>query len=210
TFPTEGKLMLREHFRCVPEIIQFSNDLSYGGEMIPLRLPVEDEKIDPPVTTTKVNDGYNDDKDKDINRPEAEKIVTDIAEMVRDPKYNGQTFGIITLQGNTQQGLLEHLIREEIGDEEFVRRKIICGNAYTLQGNERDIIFLSMVVASNRNFRALTKNSEKQRINVAASRAKNQMRLYHSVDPEELNSIDLRYRLLSYCRQPFRLNEEVG
>lgn len=209
TFPKEGKLMLREHFRCVPEIIQFSNDLSYGGEMIPLRLPVEDEKIDPPVTTTKVNDGYNDDKDKDINRPEAEKIVTDIAEMVRDPKYDGQTFGIITLQGNTQQALLEHLIREEIGDEEFVRRKIICGNAYTLQGNERDIIFLSMVVASNRNFRALTKNSEKQRINVAASRAKNQMRLYHSIDPEELNPVDLRYRLLSYCRQPSRLNEEV-
>ncbi|PTX52693.1 AAA domain-containing protein [Melghirimyces profundicolus] len=32
-----GTLRLKEHFRCVPEIIQFSNDLSYGGEIIPLR-----------------------------------------------------------------------------------------------------------------------------------------------------------------------------
>src|SRR5699024_7494948 len=59
-FPKEGKLMLREHFRCVPEIIQFSNDLSYGGEMIPLRLPIETEKVDPPVTAIHVKDGYND------------------------------------------------------------------------------------------------------------------------------------------------------
>ncbi len=146
-----------------------------------------------------------------MNPPYFYKIgVLTMGSTLQDPKYDGQTFGIITLQGNTQHNLLEVLIREEIGDEEFIKRKIICGNAYTLQGNERDIIFLSMVVASNRNFRALTKNSEKQRINLAASRAKNQMRLYHSVNLEELNPDDLRYRLLSYSRQQSRLNEEVA
>ncbi|WP_163537589.1 AAA domain-containing protein [Gracilibacillus sp. YIM 98692] len=209
TFPKEGKLMLREHFRCVPEIIQFSNDLSYGGEMIPLRLPLEEEKIDPPVTAIKVQDGYNDEKDKDLNVAEVDSIVSDMVEMVDNPKYADQTFGVITLQGQKQHKLLETKIREKIGDKEFVNRKVICGNPYTLQGDERDIIFLSMVVAPNRNFRALTKPSEKQRFNVAASRAKNQMRLYHSVDLEELSSSDLRYRLLSYCKNPTRINEEI-
>jgi very-short-patch-repair endonuclease/DNA polymerase III delta prime subunit len=210
TFPKEGKLMLREHFRCVPEIIQFSNDLSYGGEMIPLRLPLEEEKIEPPVVAVKVEDGYNDEKDKDINVPEVEAIVADIVEMIQDPVYDNQTFGVITLQGQKQHKLLETRIREAIGDSEFVKRKVICGNAYTLQGDERDIIFLSMVVAPNRRFRSLVKTSEKQRFNVAASRAKNQMRLYHSVDLEELSSDDLRYRFLSYCKNPTRLNEELA
>ncbi|GEL78694.1 AAA domain-containing protein [Tenuibacillus multivorans] len=209
TFPKEGKLMLREHFRCVPEIIQFSNDLSYGGEMIPLRLPLEEEKIDPPVMAVKVEDGYNDEKDKDINEPEAESIANDIFEVVHDPNYNGQTIGVITLQGNKQHKLLETLIRDKIGDAEYVARKIICGNPYDLQGDERDIVFLSMVVAPNRNFRQLTKSSEKQPYNVAASRAKNQMRLYHSVDTNELNNTDYRYSLLSYCKNPTRVNEEV-
>ncbi|WP_147299288.1 AAA domain-containing protein [Halobacillus trueperi] len=209
TFPKEGKLMLREHFRCVPEIIQFSNDLSYGGEMIPLRLPVEEEKLDPPVTAIKVEDGYNDEREKDLNVPEAEKIVSDIEQMINDPRYNDQSFGVIALQGKKQSSLIETKIREAIGDEEFVRRKVICGDAYTLQGDERDVIFLSMVVAPKRNFRALTKNSEKQRINVAASRAKNQMRLYHSVDSQDLKTDDLRYRLLSYCKEPNRVNNEV-
>lgn len=209
TFPKEGKLMLREHFRCVPEIIQFSNDLSYGGEMIPLRLPLEDEKIEPPVLAIKVKDGYNDDRDKDINVPEVDAIVSDIVELIRNPVYKGQTFGVITLQGPKQYKLLETRIREAIGDKEYVERKLICGNPYTLQGDERDVVFLSMVVAPNRNFRALTKTDEKQRYNVAASRARNQMRLYHSVNLEDLSPDDYRYRFLSYCINPTRVNEEV-
>lgn len=209
TFPKAGKLMLREHFRCVPEIIQFSNDLSYGGEMIPLRLPLEEEKLEPPVMAIKVKDGYNDALEKDINQPEAEAIVDDIYDMVNDPKYNDQTIGVITLQGNKQHKLLENLIRDKIGDAEFVARKIICGNAYDLQGDERDIIFLSMVIAPNRNFRSLSMNRDKQRYNVAASRAKNQMRLYHSVDTSDLKNNDLRYSLLSYCKNPTRVNKAM-
>ena len=32
-----GVIMLREHFRCLPEIIEFSNRLSYNGAILPLR-----------------------------------------------------------------------------------------------------------------------------------------------------------------------------
>lgn len=209
TFPKEGKLMLREHFRCVPEIIQFSNDLSYDGQMIPLRLPLEEEKIDPPVWAVKVEDGYNDEREKDINVPEVDAIVSDMQTMINDPTFEDQTFGVIAMQGQKQAKLLETRIREGIGDKEFVKRKIICGNSYTLQGDDRDIIFLSLVVAPNRRFMSLTKTSDKQRFNVAASRAKNQMRLYHSVDLEQLKSDDLRYRLLSYCKNPSRVIETL-
>lgn len=44
----DSKIMLKEHFRCVPEIIQFSNDLMYG-DIDPLRLPLGHEMLSPPV-----------------------------------------------------------------------------------------------------------------------------------------------------------------
>ena len=80
-----------------------------------------------------------------------------------------------------------------------MKRKILCGNAYSLQGDERDIIFLSMVVANNRRFISTAKKAQQQTFNVAASRAKNQMRLYHSVELDDLSKEDYRYRLF-VCR----------
>lgn len=208
-FPKSGRLMLKEHFRCVPEIIQFSNDLSYGGQMVPLRLPFEDEKIEPPVVAIKVEDGYATEGSSIVNVPEADEIVEDIEMIIADPLYEKQTIGVIALQGNKQAALIENKIRERISESEFVKRKIICGNAYSLQGDERDIIFLSMVVAGNRRFVAMTKKDQQQSFNVAASRAKNQMRLYHSVELDELKKDCYRYQLLSYCKNPARVNEIV-
>ena len=208
-FPKSGRLMLKEHFRCVPEIIQFSNDLSYGGQMIPLRLPFEDEKLDPPVMAVKVEEGYATEGKEILNYPEADKIVEDIKEILANPQYKDQTIGVITLQGHKQAALIENKIREQISESEFVKRKIICGNAYSLQGDERDIIFLSMVIANNRRFNSLTKKEYQQTFNVAASRARNQMRLYHSIELDDLSKQDYRYSLLSYCKNPTRVNEVV-
>ncbi|QOR67972.1 AAA family ATPase [Cytobacillus suaedae] len=210
-FPKSGRLMLKEHFRCVPEIIQFSNDLSYGGQMVPLRLPFESEKLDPPVLAIKVEDGYASEGSSSsiVNEPEADKIVEDIERIIADPQYENQTIGVIALQGNKQAALIENKIREKISDSEFVKRKIICGNAYSLQGDERDVVFLSMVIANNRRFVAATKKDQQQTYNVAASRAKNQMRLYHSVELDNLSKECYRYKLLSYCQQPTRVNDIV-
>ena len=89
--------------------------------------------------------------------------------------------------------------------EEMIERRLICGDAYSFQGDERDIMFLSMVIANNAKFAALTKESDIRRFNVAASRARNQMWLFHSVDLENLNSKCVRASLLSYC-----LNNEIN
>lgn len=207
-FPKTGRLMLKEHFRCVPEIIQFSNDLSYDGKMIPLRLPSRDEMIEDPVQAIRVEDGYCEDG-TDINEPEADVIIEDIKKIIEDPRYEDQTIGVISLQGTKQAPFIEAKLRNVIGEQEFVKRNIICGNAYTLQGDERDIVFLSMVIDENRNFRALTNKKAQQTYNVASSRARNQLRLYHSIDLDQLSKNDYRYRLLSYCQNPARVNKEV-
>jgi very-short-patch-repair endonuclease len=98
---------------------------------------------------------------------------------------------------------------KRIGAEEIDRRRIVCGDAYSFQGDERHVIFLSLVVAvkddETRGFSALTKVSDMQRFNVAVSRAQDQLWLFHSVMPEDVGNREcMRHRLLTYFYDPAR------
>ncbi|APC38711.1 AAA domain-containing protein [Clostridium estertheticum] len=195
-FPS--RLLLKEHFRCVPEIIGFSNELCYSNEIIPLRRIEEKEKVGPFIVTSKVIGGYKD-KTKAINVLEAEKIVAQILECCSNERYKGMSMGVISLLGDVQAELILSMLVDKLGMEEILKRRLICGDAYSFQGDERDVMFLSMVIANNAKFAALTKDSDIRRFNVAASRARNQMWLFHSVDLEDLNDKCVRYALLKYC-----------
>ncbi|MBC2581865.1 AAA domain-containing protein [Clostridium sp. DJ247] len=201
-FPS--RLVLKEHFRCAPDIIEFSNNLCYSKEIIPLRCPESKEIFAPPVLAIKV-DGIKDNS-KNVNEQEAQAIVNKITECCKDEKYIGMTMGVISLLGDAQSELIETMLKESIGIEEMINRKIICGDAYSFQGDERDVMFLSLVIAKNAKFAALTKESDIRRFNVAASRARNQMFLFHSVDLEDLNTKCVRSHLLTYCLDSNRKN----
>ncbi|MDR5659998.1 AAA domain-containing protein [Serpentinicella sp. ANB-PHB4] len=206
----ESKIVLKEHFRCVPEIIQFSNDLMYEGKMLPLRQPLSEEVLEPPVSAVFVEEGFRSEETrKTINEPEAEAIANHIKQCCEDPVYQGKTMGVISLQGHDQAKLIEELLREAIGEEEMIDRKVVCGDAYFFQGDERDVMFLSLVAASNMRAGVLSKRSDYQRFNVAASRAKDQMFLYHSIQLGDLSPQCARYRLLQYCKNPYRVQEEI-
>jgi very-short-patch-repair endonuclease/chemotaxis protein histidine kinase CheA len=192
------RITLREHFRCMPEIIRFSNDLCYlDTPLIPLRQYGPNRL--PPLEHVFVNGGYREgSNNRTINRPEAEAVVKRIAEMCRDSRYNGKTMGVVVLQGEAQADLIENLLLERLGAEEMDRRRLICGNPYSFQGDERDIMFLSLVAASNERIGPFTKAADERRFNVAASRAKDQMILFHSVTCDDLSVHDLRRRLLEF------------
>lgn len=201
----KGRIRLREHFRCMPEIIQFSNNLSYQGEpLIPLR-QYGAGRLEPTVATCHVPDGYQKGTGaRSVNPPEAEGIVAEIAKIHRDPAYEGKTFGVISLLGNTQAREIETRLMSEIGPEEMERRQLVCGDAYAFQGDERDVMFLSMVSApqENRRITAMTDEAAQRRFNVAASRARDQMYLFHTATLADLNPRCVRYQLLEYCLDP--------
>jgi very-short-patch-repair endonuclease len=193
-----GRVTLREHFRCMPEIIRFSNDLCYADTpLIPLRQYSPDRLQ--PTRHVFVSDGYREGKQaKVINRPEAEQIVEAIAEICEDDRYNGKSLGVIALQGDAQAVLIESMLLERIGAEEIEARELVCGNAYSFQGDERDVVFMSMVAAPNQQNNALTTSLYQQRFNVAASRAKDQLFLFHSVKTSDLSQNCLRRKLLNF------------
>jgi very-short-patch-repair endonuclease len=121
--------------------------------------------------------------------------------LIDDNRYVGKTFGVVTLQGKQQSSKIENLLLKKIGEKEFHERKIVCGNSASFQGDERDIIFLSLVTAHNHNRSALVKPEDERRFNVAMSRAIEQVWLFHSVQLDDLsNTNDLRYKLLDHIK----------
>jgi len=196
-----GRITLVEHRRCVPEIIGFSNRVAYEPEGIRL-VPVRQfgaERLDP-IRVVHLADGYE--ADNKTNTVEADAIVDQIRKCLAEPQYDGKTIGVISLLGKEQARLIEHKLLDAVAPEEWTARELRCGDASDFQGSERDIMFLSMVKAPSetRRMLALTAMPYVQRFNVAASRAKDQMWVYHSMARDALtNSEDMRYQLLDYC-----------
>ena len=196
----EGHITLREHFRCMPEIIRFSNDLCYPDTpLIPLRQYGPDRLN--PLERIFIESGYREGSmNRVVNRPEVDAIVEKIVELCDDERYSGKTMGVVVLQGEAQAGLIERQLLERLGAEEMERRRLVCGNSYSFQGDERDVIFLSMVAAPNERIGPLTSSADERRFNVAASRARDQMFLFHSVTVNDLSASDLRRRLLEFFK----------
>lgn len=200
-------IVLREHFRCMPEIIQFSNDLCYASNGTPLDpLRAYPANRLQPLIVRHVADGYRTGSSQHAqNIPEADAIVAQIAGCIEDPRYRGKTMGVISLQGEAQAKLIEQKLLKHLTPEVIEERQLICGDAYAFQGDERHIIFLSMVAApGEKRIGALTADSARQRFNVAVSRAQDQLWLFHTASLDVLSDLCMRYRLLKYMLEPIR------
>ena len=199
-------LMLREHFRCVPDIIGYSNKLSYDFKIKPLR-DASTSKISPSIVKYRVEDGQRDGRQK-TNKKEAEAVVAFMMACMEQKEYEGMSFGAISLLGDEQAAKMQQIILQKIEPSIIEKRQILCGNASHFQGDERDVVFLSLV-DSNEGDGPLSKagegadQSRKQRYNVAASRARDQLWVIHSLDyTRDLQSGDLRRDLLEYADNP--------
>jgi very-short-patch-repair endonuclease len=217
-----GVVALREHFRCVPEIIEFCNYLSYNHTIRPLREPLS-ASVRPALVAHRVH-GFRDERGK-INQVEAEEIASLVIACLSDEEYaqneSGRptSFGVISLLGDEQALLIENLLRRWLPPDVFEKHRMLCGNAAQFQGDERDVILLSMVDGppedGQLSYRdAGPKDLYKKRYNVAVSRARNQLWVVHSLDPEiHLKAGDLRRRLIEHARDPhalLRAMEEHG
>jgi len=201
-------ITLDEHFRCVPEIIRFSQRHIYEPDkidLIPLRQYGADRLT--PIRTVHVRDGYRVGK---INPPEVDAIVDAVHKCHLDPAYERvvegrpklASFGVISLRGDQQARQIESGLLETLGEVDYHARQLRCGVAADFQGSERDVMFLSLVEAVNDEGHSPRKDAaikRRQRLNVAASRARDQQWLVHSVTPEQLHPEDLGRSLLEHC-----------
>ncbi|HLW03302.1 MAG TPA: AAA domain-containing protein [Ktedonobacterales bacterium] len=192
---------LREHFRCVSPIIAFSNQLSYDGKIKPLR-DASEIKRRPHVLAYRVEHASSSEK---VNDEEALTVASLLVAATEQPEYEGATFGVISMVGEEQAVRIETLLQRYLSPAEYTRRRIQCGNAAQFQGDERDVIFLSMVDAPS-GVGPLPLRLDgpgklfKKRFNVATSRARDQLWVVHSLDPDvDLKPNDIRRRLIQFA-----------
>ncbi|MFE0701642.1 AAA domain-containing protein [Streptomyces sp. NPDC058872] len=201
-----GTLMLKEHFRCMPEIISFSNELCYNRDLLPLRQYGADRL--PPVRTVYVETGEAVGTSTRLtNAVEAEALVDAIVRCCADPAYAGKTMGVISLRASKGHLTeLENLLAERLDYEQREERRIRVGDAEDFQGDERHIMFISFVnsamTAAGSVPGGFNGKTYEQRINVAASRAQDQVWVFHSARVEQFHENDLRRRWLDQLTRP--------
>lgn len=194
-----GAIMLTEHFRCVAPIIEFSKAQFYGHRLTPLRLPTASERLDPPLIDIMVEDGF---RKGDINSAEAEYIVSEIGAIAADEQMACRTIGVTTLLGQSQAAHIYKEVEQRLGTEIMERHEIRIGDPTAFQGDERDIMFVSLV--AQKEDAPLSGLRYEQRFNVALSRARDRTYLVRSVELDQLRPSDqLRRALLEHFRFPF-------
>ena len=204
-----GTTCLVEHFRCVPEIIQFSNMVSYDGRIKPLR-DASRVLLRPHTIAHRVSGSSRDGK---INRQEALAVASLLAAAMEQPEYKKNdaaqptSFGVVSLVGDEQAIEIDNLIRSRISPDRYELHRVLCGNAAQFQGDERDVVFISLVDTAERGALSLRDQELfKQRFNVAASRARDQMWIVHSLSPsDDLKPDDLRRQLIEHAEDPAKL-----
>lgn len=189
---------LREHFRCMPEIIAWSsNEFYLDAPLVPVRQFGADRL--PPLRTTYVDSAYVEGHGAKLTNPvEAQAIADSVLACLDDPAYDGRTFGVVVLQGQSQVDLITAEISARMSAEDWEQRRFRVGTPPDFQGDERHVVWLSLVVAPEQNYATLTRDEFRRRFNVAASRAQDQLWLFHSVAVDLLRTTDLRRSLLTY------------
>ncbi len=195
-----GTICLLEHFRCVPEIIQFSNELSYAGRIKPLRERHESDP-EPSVVEHRVVSSVSEGK---VNEREALAVASLVLAAIEQREYDGKTFGIISMVGDEQAYRIEQILRAVLTPAVVEARRLLAGSAAQFQGDERNVMFLSLVdTGQGVPLPLRDTRSFQQRYNVAASRAQDQMWIVHSLDrATELKPGDLRRRLIEHATDP--------
>src|SRR5690606_20534520 len=113
--------------------------------------------LQPPLIPFYVPDA---DSDSAINEKEARYIVSSIIAMIDTPAYFDKSFGVISLKGPKQHLYIDQMLREKLTSKQFEKHRILCGKAPQFQGDERDVIFLSLVDAPTSPQDVLTKISD--------------------------------------------------
>ena len=187
TFPQRR---LKWHYRSrYEELISFSNKSFYDNELVTF----------PSAKTAKEGcgveyfhvDGTFARKTK-TNLVEAEKVVDLVFENIK--KYPNRSLGVVAFSVS-QQGLIERVLNKrrrqdpslEIYFKSDREEPFFIKNLETVQGDERDVIFFSTAYAKDEegklllNFGPLNRDGGERRLNVAITRAKQNVKLVTSL-----------------------------
>jgi len=198
---------LKWHYRSEdPSLIEFSNHHFYKDELIVLPVPyLRGTNPDKGVKFVKVDGDYNR-NGKRKNSAEAKQVVDELVRILVNTK---DTVGVIAFN-NAQAGLIDTMVtkrldemKTEMSEEQHERIKarmntsrdekwVFIKSIETVQGDERDVILLSLTYMFDRQsgklstFGPLNKHGGEKRLNVAVTRAKKRLVVFSSMKSEDI------------------------
>jgi hypothetical protein len=173
----ESPIFLHRHFRSHPDIIGFANEAFYGG-----RLSIETDPgrflPGPALRWIDVEGGFerNARGRSALNHLEAGRVVAELADMIGRGEVEGRTVGIAS-PFRAQVDLLRDLVAR---DHPTLAERITIDTAHGFQGDERDIMIFSPVVAPGMPPFLVRHAGDPNLVNVAVTRARLQLRVVGS------------------------------
>lgn len=169
-----GAYSLVEHYRSIPQIIVFANRYIYNQRLV-LKRPISDEvfaldsrvygihRIHVKGTVRRGPNGKS-----WINEPEGNVVIDVISNLVGEHGISGRNIGVVT-PFSAQADHLKELLGLNVR-----HAGILVGSAHTFQGDEREIMIFSSVVADNMKESSLHWVQHPHNlVNVAITRARN-------------------------------------
>lgn len=189
------------HYRSRHEsLIAFSNNEYYRGRLVTFPSPVTDDRA---VRYVHVPNGVYERGRGRVNREEARAVVAEIIRRLKEPEFAviKSSLGVVTFNGE-QQRLIENLLDQErrshpelelYFDPARWHEPVFVKNLENVQGDERDVILFSVAVASDATGRpvatisSLNKQGGHRRLNVAITRARQEMVVFATLRPEQID-----------------------
>jgi very-short-patch-repair endonuclease len=196
------KLSLKWHYRSRKEsLITFSNVTYYDNQLVTFPSPATE---DSGVRFQQVQ-GVYDRGGSRTNRAEADAIVAAIEQHFLNPKTGAQSLGVVTFN-QAQQNLIEKLLdaRRRLSAEldqaiaTTANEPLFIKNIENVQGDERDVIYFSITYGPdaagklNLNFGPLNLEGGHRRLNVAVSRARQNVVIFSTLLPEQIDLSKVR------------------
>ncbi len=172
-------VFLDEHFRGLPPLIRFSNRTFYGDSLkIMQERPRQHEE---PCLFHIVVDGIR--NASGVNENEAHAILSKIrhiaAGQIGRPADQSNSIGVLS-PFSAQCQYITKILAAELSPQDIQRYSIMVGTPDSFQGEERDIMLLSLCLDKNAHPSAFHYLNRKDTFNVAITRARNLQVIYGS------------------------------
>ena len=187
---------LNWHYRSKHEsLIAFSNIMYYGNKLCTFPSP---DALESKVRLALVEDGVYDRGFTKRNKGEAEALIAEVVRRLKDPVLSRSSIGIVTFstaqQDYIERRLSDALVRNKLEDVAYEREEpLFIKNLENVQGDERDVILFSVCYGPDRtgkvslNFGPLNQVGGWRRLNVAVSRAREEMIVFSSMTSAMIN-----------------------
>ncbi|MCA9133175.1 MAG: DNA2/NAM7 family helicase, partial [Planctomycetales bacterium] len=211
-------VLLNEHFRSLPSIVQFSNETFYAGALSIMRQRPSNHGLRSvtlrPVAGKRLDKGHNPIEGEALLEELARRIAAQDGPQTSRTHAAGPpwlaagqveppSIGILAPLREQADYLTEGLDRY-FSWEQLQRHDLLVGTAHTFQGEERDLMLLSLTADDDSHAATFRFLSDPHVLNVSVTRARHEQLIFLSFDPQRLGPQSLLQRYLASVERPWR------